>query len=122
MNEFMRRHIPRIAFSCLLLAAPAVLAADDAPDPELHAAYCYGAHLALEQFVGDVCIEAGGGWENECSPDVRQRDGLLAYLRGRPSFNSAAFGTAVRSGQQDFKQCGQADAGAACERLRQCEE
>ena len=107
--------------------------------------------MAWEQAYGDVCLEAAGGWENECSEDMRQKTQLLASLAGQQTLDTAAAGAATQSGQGDYKQCihegasaaglaqaaeckqrfsGQqlyacissAPAEPACERLRQCDE
>ncbi len=125
------------------MAAPAVLAADNAPltGSQFHAAYCAGFYAARQQALGDECFEAAAGWENQCSADEHLKDQYLAFLAQEQSMSNEATGPAIVSGQMDYKQCISeeaarllacqkqgAQAGAcktsapACERLSQCEE
>ena len=103
----MRRCVSCLVFVCILTAAPAVLAADDAPltDSEVRAAYCAGFHQALEAAIGDVCFEAAAGWENGCSADKREENRWLAELTAEQSITKAGVGDAIVSGQNAYKQC-----------------
>jgi hypothetical protein len=124
----MRRSISRLIFLCILIAAPAVLAADNPPltDTELHAAYCAGAHQAHEAELGDVCIEARAGTQNACSADIGEESRLLAALTAEQSITKAGVGEAIVSGQNGYKQCiSEAASGPAqptCKRLRDCDD
>ena len=125
----MRRYVLRLVFVCLVLAAPAVLAADNIPltDDQFRAAYCAGYADAVEQAIGDTCIDANAGWENACSPVKRQKERGLALLTAENAINNPAVGPAIASGLSDYRQCitHMSSAGAtapACVRLAKCEE
>lgn len=101
-NTRLRQCICRFVFAAALVAAPA-WAAEPAsrPDSEYHAAYCYGAHLTREKALGDECIDAIGGFENECSADIRAKNQFLAGQ----SLNTPGNGAAALAGENDYQQC-----------------
>ena len=121
------RHGLRLVIACLAMAAPTVLAADDAPltDDQFRAAYCSGYAEAVEQAIGDTCIDANAGWENSCSTVIRQKERGLALLTAENAINNPGVGPAIALGLSDYRQCiTQVSSGgaAACARLTRCQE
>ena len=120
----MRRNSSRLALACLAVASPALMAADAIPltDDQFRAAYCSGYADAVEQAIGDTCIDTIAGWENACSPVQRQKERGMALLTAQNAMSNPGVGPAIASGLEDYRQCMRQGSAAACARLAKCEE